>query len=124
VAERTALRDHGHRIVNALLEIVDATEAQQRGVALATGERSAFECGRIAGAMGLPIEDTVQAFLHFRMPLLHELGAVGRRRALGARDTTMLLETATEALDRLLAAVMRGHLSGRHSVAAHAVPEA
>ena len=110
-AERAALRDHGNRIITALLDIVDATDAAGRSVALVVGERSAFECGRIAGSMGLPIDDTVQAFLHFRMPLIHELGAVGRRRALGTRETTTMLETATEALDRLLAAVMAGHLS-------------
>jgi excisionase family DNA binding protein len=108
-ADRQPLRDHGQRIAAALLAFFDATDPEERGAALATAEDSAGVCGRIAGRIGLPCEATVEAFLRFRMPFVRELGGVARRRGLDTAETTRLLETATEALDRLLTAAIRGH---------------
>ncbi len=108
-ADRQPLRDHGQRIAAALLTFFDATDPEARGAALASAEESAGVCGRIAGRIGLPCEATVGAFLHFRMPFVRELGGVARRRGLDTAETTRLLETATEALDRLLTAAIRGH---------------
>lgn len=110
-ADRAPLRDHGRRIAAALLTFFDATEVEDRGAALATAEASAAECGRIAGRIGLPMETTVETFLRFRMPFVRELGAVARRRGLDTVETTVLLETATEAIDRLLTSAIRGHES-------------
>jgi len=108
-ADRTPLREHGQRIAGALLTFFDATDPEARGAALAIAEDSAAACGGIAGRIGLPCEATVEAFLRFRMPFVRELGGVARRRGLDTSETTLLLETATEALDRLLTAAIRGH---------------
>ena len=109
--DRRPLREHGQRIAAALLAFIDAPPPDERALALATAEDSAAECGRIAGRIGLPIEATVEAFLRFRLPFVRELGGVARRGALDTAETTLLLETATEVLDRLLTAAIRGHES-------------
>ena len=53
----------------------------------------------------------MEAFLRFRLPFVRELGGVARRGGLDTAETTLLLETATEILDRLLTAAIRGHES-------------
>jgi len=113
--DRQALRDHGDRIAAALLTFFDAALPAERGAALAMAEDSSAGCGRIAGRLGLPIEATVEVFLWFRMPFVHELGAVARRRGLDTIEATLLLESATEAFDRLLSAAIRGHASAVRS---------
>lgn len=107
--DRMPLRDHGQRIAGALLTYFDATHPADRAVALATAADSAGTCGWIAGKMGLQIEATVEAFLQFRMPFIRELGGVARRRGFDTAETTILLLTATEAIDQLLSAAVRGH---------------
>ena len=107
--DRTPLRDHGQRIASALLTFFDATLRTDRGDALAIAQDSAGECGWIAGRIGLSMEATVEAFLQFRMPFIHELGAVARRRGLDTAETTLLMESVTGALDGLLTSAIRGH---------------
>lgn len=107
--DREPLREHGRRIATALLGFFDAPTAAAREASLATAEASAAECGRIAGGRGAGMRETVETFLRFRMPFVHELAGVARRRGLDTSATTELLETATEAFDRLLMAALRGH---------------
>jgi DNA binding domain, excisionase family len=109
-ADRRPLREHGNRIAGALLSFLDAPLPAERAAALATAEDSMGECGQIAGRIGLSIEATVETFLRFRMPFLRELSGVARRRGLDTTEATVLLETATEALDRLLTAAIRGQV--------------
>jgi excisionase family DNA binding protein len=109
--DRQALRDHGDRIAGSLLTFFDAALPAERAAALAMAEDSSAECGRIAGRLGLPIDATVDVFLWFRMPFVHELGAVARRRGLDTVEATLLLETATKAFDHLLTAAIHGHAS-------------
>jgi excisionase family DNA binding protein len=111
-AEREPFREHGRRIANALLAFLDASTTERRAGALADAARSSTEYGRIAAARGIPVADTVELFLRFRMPLLRELGAAARRRGLDTAEATDLLEAATEAVDTLLAALVRGHETG------------
>lgn len=107
--DREPLREHGQRIITAILEFFDAPTSDAREASIATAETSAAECGRIAGGRGVAMRETVEAFLRFRMPFIHELAGVARRRGLDTSATTELLETATEAFDRLLVSAMRGH---------------
>lgn len=106
-------RDHGRRMANGLLQSFDAPTPGDREAALVEAEANSAEYGRIAAERGIPFADTVELFLRFRMPFLRELGAVARRRALDTAEATDLLETATEAIDRLLSALMRGFDASR-----------
>ncbi len=108
-AERGPLRDHGRQIAAALLGCLDAVTPGEREASIALAEAAATEYGRIAAQRGAGLGETVELFLRFRMPFVRELGAVARRRNLDTAQATELLERATEAIDRLLAALMRGH---------------
>ena len=114
-AERVPYRDHGRRIAASLLAFFDAATDEDRQASLAEAESDAAEYGRIAGERGVAMPETVEVFLRFRMPFLHELAAVARRRGLDTSEATDLLETATEAIDRLLSALMRGHATARRT---------
>ncbi len=107
--ERAPFRDHGKRITTSLLGFLDAATAEAREASIADGEAAAAEYGRIAGRRGIGMHETVDIFLRFRMLFLHELATVARRRGLDTTEATDLLETATEAFDRLLGATMSGH---------------
>jgi len=107
--DRIQLREHGRRITAAMLGSFDAPTAGIREASMSAAEASAAECARIAGRRGVGMSETVEAFLRFRMPFLQELAGVARRRGLDTLETTRLLEAATEAVDRLLTAVMHGH---------------
>ena len=107
--DREPLREHGRRIATAVLGFFDAPTPEAREACIVMAETAAAECGRIAGRRGLVMRETVEAFVRFRMPFIHELAGVARRRGLDTAATADLLETATEAFDRLLNAALRGH---------------
>lgn len=116
--ERTRLREHGQRIAALMLESFDAPDAETRASAVATAEASAEACGRIAGQNGVGMRETVEAFLRFRTPFVRELGAVARRRGLDTEASTRLLDLASETVDRLLCAALRGHAEAASQPAA------
>lgn len=99
-------RRHGRRITKSLLDFIDAATPEERETAIEDAARSAVECGRIAAGRGVGTGETVEAFLHCRLPFLRELAALARRRGLDTTEATDLLETATEAIDQLLSSLM------------------
>jgi excisionase family DNA binding protein len=103
----SALREHGRHIVEALVDALD-----ERGSLEAThharARAAAAACGSMAGAAGVPLQDTLTLFVRFRGPFLHELAGVCRRRGLDASSTAQLLERASDALDSLLPEVIAG----------------
>ena len=107
--ELELLRDHGRRIAGSLLVFIDAATPQERRPAMLKAEGAATEYGRIAARGSAEIRETVEAFLRFRMLFLGELAQVARRRGLDTIEATNLLVTATQAIDQLLVALMRGH---------------
>src|SRR5512141_311163 len=106
--DRNALREQGRHIVAALVDALDegpATESTHHARARA----AAAACGSMAGAACVPLQEMLALFVRFRAPFLHELGAVCRRRGLDASATAAMLERASDALDGLLPAVIRGY---------------
>jgi len=115
---REPFRACGRSIVSALIEYLDADAPREASRRLADAQAATARQGQIAALNGVPLRDTVELFLRFRAPLLHELAAMARRRALDATDATGLLEAATDAIDRLMTALIAGHEDGQ---AAHPV---
>lgn len=103
--DRNELREQGRRIVAALVESLD-DDPSRDSIHHAEARAAAAACGSMAGAAGLPLQETLALFVRFRAPFLHELGAVSRRRGLDASATAAMLERASDALDRLLPAVI------------------
>jgi hypothetical protein len=105
VGDRAALRRHGRRMVAALVEALDARE-DDSGTSGARASGAAAECGRIAAAAGMTLQETLDVFVRFRAPFLHELAAACRLHGLDAGAATALLERASDMMDRLLPAVV------------------
>jgi hypothetical protein len=106
--DRMELRQHGRHIVAALVDGLDATDAN-RAAHCARARTSAAACGAMAGSAGVPLQQTLALFVRFRGPFLHELGSLCRRRGFDATATACQLERASDALDQLLPAVISGY---------------
>ncbi|HEY8134431.1 MAG TPA: helix-turn-helix domain-containing protein [Candidatus Limnocylindrales bacterium] len=106
--ERVQLRQHGRRIVAALVETLDAP-SNEEAVHCGQARTAAAACGQIARRSGLSLQDTLALFVRFRAPFLHELGAVCRRRGLTGAAATALLERASDLMDRMLPAIVSGY---------------
>ena len=109
---REWFRVHGRRMAELLLGHLDPTDPVDSDHALreATAEAAAY--GRLAAELGLSLGQSVEGFLQFRRPFLHELAGLARRRGLDATGTSGLLEGAERSLDRLLVATMAAHSVG------------
>ncbi len=110
--DRTALRTEGRRLVAVLLAYLDAAKPADRArwEAEAVGLMGTTAT-RLADA-GATTPEVVEIYLRARQPLLGELGALGRRRALEATQLAALFEQAVALLDRLLL-----HLVATHAIA-------
>jgi len=106
---RQPFRECGRCMVAALVDYLDGPDQEARAGRLAVAESAASRYGQLAARNVIPLRDTVELFLRFRAPLLNELGALARRRALDATDTSALLEGASDAIDRLMPALIAGH---------------
>ncbi len=106
---REPLRTHGRVITASILRHLEAGSDQEREVALAEGLIAAAAYGRIAGALGATMRETVATFLRFRMPFVREMAGAARRQGLDANGATDLLEAVTVAVDRLLDATLEGY---------------
>ncbi len=109
---REPLRSHGRIVASSILQFLDAQGDDPREAALAEGLIAAAAYGRIAGALGATMRETVATFLAFRTPFVHQVAETARRRGLDAAEATDLLEAVTVAIDRLLDATLEGYERG------------
>ena len=121
--QRLLFRERGHVLAASLLQYLDATQPETAAHHLKEASGSAAEYGTVAAGLGLSLSQTVEGFLRFRAPFHHELAVAARRRGFDTAETTDLLETAEQAMDRLLVATMKGHTqaagrSGRNRLVA------
>jgi hypothetical protein len=106
--QREWFRHHGRRLAEALLGYLETDgDAAQAKLAEATAE--AAEYGRVASGLNVSLSQAVEGFLRFRLPFLHQLTQVARRRGFSTGETTDLIEAAERAMDRLLIATMAAH---------------
>ena len=109
---REPLRSHGRIVAASIMRYLDARDDDPREAALAEGLIAAAAYGRIAGALGATMRETVATFLRFRTPFVHEMAGAARRQGLEATGATDLLEAVTVAVDRRLDATLEGFESG------------
>jgi excisionase family DNA binding protein len=107
--QRLLFRERGHLLASGLLQYLDAASPDRASPHLAEASKSAAEYGRMAASLGLSLSQTVEGFLRFRAPFLHELVVAARRRGFDTAQTTDLIELAERGMDRLLVATMTGH---------------
>jgi hypothetical protein len=108
-AQRDWFRIHGRQIAELLLVHLDAAGDDADDDSLRAASEEAAGYGRMAADLGLSLSQSVEGFLQFRRPFLHQLGSFAARRGLDATSTTELMESAERAMDRLLISAMTGH---------------
>lgn len=100
--DRDAFRSDGRHLVAALLGYLDARGPELRARHEADAAETVRTTARRLAATGADISVGVSTFVAARRPLLAELAAVGRRRALDVAGLTALYDQAIALLDRLL----------------------
>src|SRR5205814_3841330 len=107
--QRALFRERGKLLAEGLLRFLDAAGDIAAETHLSSAALDAEAYGRVAAGLGLSLSQTVEGFLRFRAPFLHELALAARRRGFDTEHSTELLETAERGLDRLLVSTMTGH---------------
>jgi excisionase family DNA binding protein len=111
--QRERLRSDSNSMVDTLVEHLAGGTGGDGSARLRPALSAAASCGHAAADSGLGLVETLELFLGLRTKLLEEFGALARRQALPAIETTRLLERAAAATDRLLSAAIDGHLAAR-----------
>ena len=107
--QRVLFRERGVLLAEGLLRYLDAAGDSSAEHHLKQAAVDAAEYGRVAAALELSLSQTVEGFLRFRAPFLHQLVLAARRRGFDTPQSTELLEAAERGMDRLLVATMTGH---------------
>jgi len=108
-ADRETFREPGRQILTGVLGFLDAATPEESERSLAGALDASARYGSMAEARGMGIDVATETFLQFRIPFLHELGRIARRRRLRADEAMDLLLAASRLFDRLLVALIRGH---------------
>ena len=109
VGARDAFRAEGRRLVAVLLAYLDATQPVDRERWEAEAVELIGASGRRLAVAGASSVEAVTIFVRARQPLLAELGALGRRRALDPTRLAALFERAIGLFDRLLLQLVASH---------------
>jgi hypothetical protein len=123
VDDRAAWREAGRELVGSLVRHLDAPAPDTRAAALAEASALSADLGERLARAGSSLTEAVALFVAARGPFLAEIGSLGKRRALDARQLADLFEAASAALDRCLLRFIEGHRSEPDG-AAHAGPDA
>jgi excisionase family DNA binding protein len=108
-AHRAAFRTDGRGLVASLVAYLDADDDAARAAAEARAESLTDDLARRLAAAGLSLTESVGLFVAARRPFLAELGAIARRRALGADRLSAMFVDASALLDRLLIRLVAAH---------------
>ena len=109
--DRAAWRLSGRGLVDALVRHLDASDGDARAAALAEASAGAAEQGARLARSGSSLTDAVALFVAARRPFLTEIGSLGKRRLMDARQLADLFSAASAALDHCLLRFIEGHRS-------------
>lgn len=108
-AERESFREPGRRILVGVLGFLDAATPDESEASLAGALEASARYGAMAREHDIRLDVLTNTFLRFRLPFLHELSRIARRRHLEVDEAMDLLLAASRVFDRLLLALLRGH---------------
>jgi hypothetical protein len=109
--QREEFRRWGQRTFQLVIEYVSARRRAERELLLEEAEKMGALYGREALAAGLSLAEAVEAFLHYRSPVLEAIAAHLRRRSADISDVTIAYREATAAIDQVLVALVGSHRS-------------
>jgi excisionase family DNA binding protein len=108
-ADRETFREPGRRVLAGVLGFLDASTPDASEASLLGALDASARYGAMAREHGIEIDVLTDTFLQFRLPFLHELGRIARRRRLETDEAMDLLLAASRVFDRLLLALLRGY---------------
>jgi excisionase family DNA binding protein len=108
-ADRASFREPGRQILTGVLGFLDAATPDDGETSLAGALAASAHYGSMARERGMDPDVLTDTFLQFRLPFLHELGRIARRRRLHTDEALDLLLAASRVFDRLLLALLRGY---------------
>lgn len=108
-AERESFREPGRRILAGVLGFLDAAAPEEGEASLAGALEASARYGAMAREHDIRLDVLTDTFLRFRLPFLHELSRIARRRHLEVDEAMDLLLAASRVFDRLLLALLQGH---------------
>lgn len=111
--QRAWFRAHGRRMAELLLGHLDADAPSAADHLLKEATAEAATYGRMAAELGLSLSQSLEGFLQFRRPFLHELGVAAQRRGADPEAIAVVADRAERALDRLLVAAITAQSVGR-----------
>jgi excisionase family DNA binding protein len=109
VEQRDWFRNHGRTLVEALVAHLDSEDDELAAASLQRATSGAADYGRLAAQLGVSLAESVEGFLRFRLPFVHQLRLIAHQRGFDARATGELMEDAERLMDRLLVAAMNAH---------------
>ena len=109
--QREEFRRWGQRTFQLVIDYVSARRRAERELLLEEAEKMGPLYGREASAAGLSLAEAVEAFLHYRSPVLDAIAAHLRRRSADISDVTVAYREATAAIDQVLVALVGSHRS-------------
>jgi len=108
-ADRESFREPGRRILTGVLGFLDAATPEESERSLGGAMDASSWYGSMARERGIGIDVLTETFLQFRMPFLHELGRIARRRRLQTDEAMDLLLAASRVFDRLILGLIHGY---------------
>jgi excisionase family DNA binding protein len=108
-ADRESFREPGRRILAGVLGFLDAPTPEESERLLTGAMDASARYGALARERGMLIDAVTETFLQFRLPFLHELGGIAKRRRLPTEEAMDLLLAASRAFDRLLLRLISGY---------------
>jgi len=121
-ADREAFREPGRRILTGVLGFLDAATPEESERSLTGAMDASARYGAMAREHGMAMDVLTETFLQFRLPFLHELGRIARRRRVQTDEAMDLMLAASRVFDRLLLGLINGYgdLPARSATAAKA----
>lgn len=120
---RASLRAEGRRLVAVILAFLDATKPADRERWEGEAMTLIGSAARQLATAGADVQELLAIYLRARRPLLGELAALGRRRALDPTQLAGLYERAVGLLDRLLLHLVETHAAAGEPTAHQRRPE-
>jgi excisionase family DNA binding protein len=107
--QRDDFRRWGQRTFQLVIDYVAAARRSERDLLLEEAQKMGALYGAEASRAGLSLAEAVEAFLHYRSPVLEAIAAHLRRRAADVTDVTVAYREATAAIDEVLVALVGSH---------------
>jgi excisionase family DNA binding protein len=108
-AKHDELRLLGRRLVDLAVRFAAAPESQDRSSWLDEGRQIGEQYGQSGARAGLTCEESIEAFIYFRSPVVRAVTGMVEEQGLAARRTARLFVEIGQFMDQVLVAMVAAH---------------